>query len=280
MADRRRTAGCAPQLEVPCSLFRSRARLSAGVPIPVFPASLSEAFVNAVEALASSMSADMARLASVSHNLVNAGTPAYQREVARAQPFSAWMPGAGAAIAPLASASIDARVGSLRHTGQPLDVALETPGAYLEVQTDQGAAFTRRGDLMIDAEGTLCDHAGRPVMGVNGPLFIEGGAVAIDRDGTVRVADRVAGRLKLTRFDEPSRMTRREGSLFAQGAAEVVDATAPVALRQHHLEASNVDTAAEMVTLMETMRHFEAGQRVLQGMDDMLDRAMRKLGEF
>lgn len=241
--------------------------------------------MDAVEALASSMSADMARLSSVSHNLVNAGTPAYQREVARAQPFETWMQDAGpmvaGAAAPLSTASIDARVGTLRHTGQPLDVALETPHAYLEVQTEQGAAFTRRGDLTVDADGALCDHAGRPVMGTSGPLFIDGGgAVAIDRDGTVRVGERIAGRLKLTRFDDPARLTRREGGLFAQGAAEAVDAATPVVLRQHHLEASNVDTAAEMVTLMETMRHFEAGQRVMQGMDDMLDRAMRKLGEF
>lgn len=240
--------------------------------------------MNAVEALAASMSADMARLSSVSHNLVNAGTPAYQREVARAQPFPVWMQGVVApdarAAVPLSSASIDSRVGSLRHTGQPLDVALETPATYLEVQTAQGPAFTRRGDLTVDAEGTLCDHAGRPVMGIQGPIFIDGGGVAIDRDGTVRVADRIAGKLKLARFDDPSRMTRREGALFEQGAAEAVEAGASVALRQYHLESSNVDTAAEMVTLMETMRHFEAGQRVMQGMDDMLDRAMRKLGEF
>jgi flagellar basal-body rod protein FlgF len=32
--------------------------------------------------------------------------------------------------------------------------------------------------------------------------------------------------------------------------------------------------------LIETMRHFESNQKVIQGYDDMLDRAIRTLGEF
>jgi flagellar basal-body rod protein FlgF len=240
--------------------------------------------MNAAEAIAASMSADMARLTSVSHNLVNAGTPAYQREIARAPPFSAWMASSPDAVrsttSPVISASLDTRAGALRHTAQSLDVALETPETYLEVQTDNGVAYTRRGDLTLDAQGTLCDHAGRPVLGLNGPLFIESGAPAIDKDGAVRVADLLIGRLKLTRFEDASKLEQLQGGLFAQGAATVANETQPATVRQYHLEASNVDTAAEMVTLMEAMRHFEAGQRVLQGMDDMLDRALRKLGEF
>jgi flagellar basal body rod protein FlgG len=45
------------------------------------------------------------------------------------------------------------------------------------------------------------------------------------------------------------------------------------------VEASNVVPMREMVRLIETMRHFEASQRLLRSHDDMLDRALSLLGE-
>lgn len=243
------------------------------------------------EIVAASMSADMAKLSSIGHNLVNASTPAYRREVARAQSFATWLNAASAvgdvvdernmAAAPdLLAPAVDQHPGTIRHTGQALDVAIDTPHAYFEVQAEQGLAYTRRGDLTLDAQGTLCDHAGHPLMGEGGTLTIDAGSPVISRDGTVRLGERTVGRIKLVQFDDPGRLERVQGGLFTQGSAAMVSDAPQASLRQNHLEGSNVDSAAEMVTLIETMRHFEAGQRVLQGMDDMLDRAMRKLGEF
>jgi flagellar basal body rod protein FlgG len=46
------------------------------------------------------------------------------------------------------------------------------------------------------------------------------------------------------------------------------------------LEASNVDSAGEMVRLTETVRHFESLQKIVQGYDATLEATIRKLGEF
>jgi len=35
-----------------------------------------------------------------------------------------------------------------------------------------------------------------------------------------------------------------------------------------------------MVRLTETLRHFESMQKVFQGYDEMMENALRKLGEF
>ena len=35
----------------------------------------------------------------------------------------------------------------------------------------------------------------------------------------------------------------------------------------------------EMIHMIETVRHFEASQRLLRGYDEMLDRAVNVLGE-
>ena len=36
---------------------------------------------------------------------------------------------------------------------------------------------------------------------------------------------------------------------------------------------------SEMVRLIETIRHFESQQKVIQGYDEMLERAIRSLGD-
>ena len=51
-------------------------------------------------------------------------------------------------------------------------------------------------------------------------------------------------------------------------------------MQSGRVEASNVNTAAEMVRLMETTRHFEAMARLVQGYDDTMDKALRKLGDL
>ena len=42
---------------------------------------------------------------------------------------------------------------------------------------------------------------------------------------------------------------------------------------------ANVDTAHEMVSMLATVRHFDALLRMEQGDDEMLGQAIRKLGE-
>jgi flagellar basal-body rod protein FlgF len=236
--------------------------------------------VNSLDAIASSMSADTRRMTTLSQNLVNATTPGYKREVTRAHGFSTLLQTQAPDTQGLSTASaIDMRPGSVRHTGQALDIAIDAPNVFLEVQTPEGPAYTRRGDLHIDEQGRLCDHAGHPVMGASGPLSLPMGVPVIGADGSIRIGGDTFGRLRLVQLTRTDGLQRLGGSLFGQTGAEPIEA-AQATVRQHHLEVSNVDSASEMVTLMETMRHFESGQKVLQGIDDMHERALRKLGEF
>jgi flagellar basal-body rod protein FlgG len=53
-----------------------------------------------------------------------------------------------------------------------------------------------------------------------------------------------------------------------------------VTVRQGYTESSNVVAADEMVRLIEAMRRFEAGQKIIQSYDSMLEKALSRLGEF
>jgi flagellar basal-body rod protein FlgG len=51
-------------------------------------------------------------------------------------------------------------------------------------------------------------------------------------------------------------------------------------IRQGYLEGANAQPMADMVALIDTMRHFEMNQKVIQTIDELQDRSIRGLGEF
>jgi len=51
-------------------------------------------------------------------------------------------------------------------------------------------------------------------------------------------------------------------------------------MRSGYQESSNVNSSQEMVRMTETVRHFEAMQKIMQGYGDSLDNSIKKLGEF
>jgi flagellar basal body rod protein FlgG len=73
-------------------------------------------------------------------------------------------------------------------------------------------------------------------------------------------------------------MTSLGNGLYAADAARLEELEQP-RVRQNYVEASNVVPMREMVRLIETIRHFEAGQRLLRSHDDMMERALSVLGE-
>ena len=236
-----------------------------------------------------SMQNDMARLDQVALNLANVATPGYKRQVLAVQPFAEAMRGAAAqAGAPETAASAvvsDLRTGTLKTTGQPLDLALAGEG-YFEVLTDSGPAYTRKGDFTVDARGRLVTAQGFPVMGKGGDIRLAGRAPTIDEAGNVSEAATdgsaaavAVGQLKVVRFDKSQALRRLGDGLLAPGEGMAVLADGEVRLRQGALENSNVNATREMVDLMQAMRHFETMHRVVQGYDEMIGGAVRKLGE-
>lgn len=217
----------------------------------------------------------------VAANIVNATTVGFRREIAVQRPFAdvtqqLLTPGRSDAV----TVTRDARPGTLRSTGRPLDVALTTPG-YFEVQTPEGPAHTRQGQFAVDARGRLVtDAGGHPVAGAEGEIQLSPGPVEIDAAGRIGQDGRIVGRLKVVLPDAgASIQSAGQGLNTLDGPLREVPAD-QVQLRQGFVENSNVDTAHEMVQLMQHMRHFESMYRMAQAYDDMLGTAVRKLGDL
>jgi len=254
------------------------------------------------------MQQDAARLERISMNMANATTPGYKRELAIAlaqgvgagvgsggvRTFGAAMANARAMSrepAPTASPGgvlvrSDLRTGTLKATGQSLDVALSTPG-FFEVSGDAGPTYTRNGSWHLDERGRLVTAQGHPVMGLAGEIVLDHPNPVIDSTGQVfeRKNDGSGdptpiAKLKVVNFDNEQQLRRAGDGLWVAAQEPNPVADAQVQLHQGFVENSNVNSMHEMVELMQTMRHFESMQRVALGYDDMVGGAVRKLGDL
>ena len=230
------------------------------------------------------MQHDLQRLETISQNVANVLTPAYKKQVVLGPAFATHMQDAlqqdiaGPSILPR-SLAIDPSAGSLRYTANTQDVAIEG-AAFFEVESRSGPQYTRQGALRVDVNGRLVGAHDWPLAGATGDIILTPDPFKIDANGDVRQGERIAGRLKLVHFANPEALVPVGGGLYAQGDAHLAEREMISKVRAGFQEASNVNSPQEMVRLTETVRHFEALQKIMQGYDDVLEKTIRKLGEF
>lgn len=234
-----------------------------------------------LSAVLGSMHADMARLERAGMNLANVQTPGYKRELVSATAFGARVDAGTSAV----SVHTDQRPGTLKTTGQALDLALAGPG-WFEVSTPQGPAYTRQGNFRLDTQGRIVTQEGHPVMGTAGPIVVQQGMPVVDSAGRVFEAaapgakkDAAAvAQLRIVQFG-PATPVQRLGDGLHLVRGEILPAIDGTQVQQGFLENSNVSHMHEMVRLLETMRHMESLQKVALGYDEMLGISIRKLGD-
>ena len=150
----------------------------------------------------------------VNHNLSNVSTPGFRAELDAMRAVPVQGDGRLATRTSVAATTpgTDFSPGYMNATGRRLDVAMQGD-AFLAIQDPQGGeAYTRRGDLQVDADGMLTVK-GEPVMGEQGPIVVPPDAeFSIGADGSISVLeaganpDEIApvGRLKLVTPDSPA----------------------------------------------------------------------------
>lgn len=232
------------------------------------------------------MEADVERLRTISHNLANVDTVGFKREITvtsgyERQTSAGDTPGAAGALASGTVATYtDRSPGTLRHTGNPLDLAIEG-NAYFVIDTGTQDAYTRQGTFRLNADGELVNAFGQVVETTGGNVRLTGPAPVIDSQGNIQDNGTVVGQLKLVTVSNPGSLQDIGNGLYV--ATNTTQSTDPASadttrVRQGFTEASNVVSMTEMVHMLETVRHFEATQKILQGYQEMLDRSITDLG--
>jgi len=169
--------------------------------------------------------------------------------------------------------------GSLTFTGNPLDVAMNGSTVMGVSAANGDLAFTRRGDLRVNANGVLETGDGRAVRGDNGLISVPPGYIlSITGDGTVyavspdaqqRQPPQQVGRMLLRDASETP-LTRRADGLFApvpgNGTADgdIPAGNTPPSLTVASLEGSNASAYEAMTRLIDYSRSYEANIRFIK----------------
>jgi flagellar basal-body rod protein FlgF len=168
--------------------------------------------------------------------------------------------------------------GPVRHTGNELDVALDSKG-FFKIQTGNGIRYTRDGAFTLDEKGTLVTLNGESVFGQNGPITIDGSKVTIGVDGQVQVDDESVDRLMVVDFENPQ-LLQKEGRsrYFYSGEEKGISTVENVSVQQGYLESSNVNSTEEMIKMIETYRAFESVEKAIQSIDKVTDKMVNDYG--
>jgi len=216
---------------------------------------------------ASGMLSEQIRQDQIANDLANASTPGYKADRTSQNTFGDLLLANSATGAVVGSQSTAVQVGRIvtdftaapsRETGEPLDFAVSGDG-FFGVQTANGVRYTRNGQFALDPQNRVVTALGDPVLDSAGrPITATDGLVDPRRLGLFNLTN-----------------PRKEGNSLIAGTAA---GAATGAVRSGALEASNADAARSMVDMIASMRAFEAGQKVIQTIDESLRKAVNQVG--
>jgi flagellar basal-body rod protein FlgG len=223
-----------------------------------------------INAIGRSLSADIATLDTVSHNIANLNTPGYRAE--RTVPSFQSQVDAGQGTRNVA---VDLHDGPLSDTGRPLDLALRGRGFFV-VERDGEQVLSRAGNFRLDTEGRLVNSRGDLVLGEGGPITPGVGAIRIDVQGQLWRGETALGRLQVVDIADPARL-----SMLDAGGYRYDGEFAPWKgrVQQGAIEHANVDAAVESIRLLELTRHVESVQRAISIYDQAVGAGISRLGE-
>lgn len=256
--------------------------------------------LRALSTASTGMQAQQTRLDVTANNIANVGTTGFKKsEVQFADLLYQTERSAGAATSDATKTPVATQVGlgvrtagtarlqtqgSTKHTGNPLDLAIEGRG-FFPVRLPSGeAAYTRSGAFHQNAEGMIVTSEGHP-LATDVVLPDDAEKINIGANGkvTVKVPGETelmeVGNIEVATFANPAGLEALGQNLLreteASGAAQAVapgeDGTGSVT--QHALEMSNVKVVEEMIDLITGQRAYEVNSKVVRAADEMLQQA-------
>ncbi len=236
---------------------------------------------------ASGMRARLESLDLLSNNLANASTTGFKADRDAFLPWSSESALAGYPD-PVDSPDLtrhytDHRQGPLQRTGEPLDFAVFGRGLF-QVETPQGARYTRNGSFQMSRAGKLQTAEGyevkvRPADGrefkLNPALPFETTA-----DGGIRQQGILAGTIEVFDFDSMDGVNKEGSSYFRMDASSLTPKAAKsFEVKQGYLEAANFGTAESAVRLVSVLRQFEALQKAATIGSEMNKRTIEEVAK-
>ncbi len=188
----------------------------------------------------------------------------------------------GSGVRPVATARIHTQ-GAMQQTGNDLDVAIDGAGFLQVLLPDGTTAYTRDGSFHKDNQGQIVTSSGYP-MQPSVTIPPNALSVTISRDGIVSVtqpgttASTQIGTLQVVTFVNVGGLQAIGENLFLETSSSgtptpnTPGTNGAGVLNQRYVEASNVNVAEELVSMIATQRAYELNSKAVSTSDQMLAR--------
>jgi flagellar basal-body rod protein FlgF len=220
---------------------------------------------------ASGMLAEQARQDQIANDLANASTAGYKADRTTQQSFGQLLlknsvtgetVGNQTTAVQVTGTVTDWTPQPLKDTGEPLDFGITGDG-FFAVQTSQGTRYTRNGQFNADDKGQLVTLTGDLVLGRDNRPIKVGADGAVD-----------PRQLNVVLLNNP----QKQGDNYITGTPGAVPGQVAGSVRASALENSGADPTQAMVDMMESVRTYESGQKVIQAIDETLGKAASSVG--
>ncbi len=242
--------------------------------------------IRGVLSAATAMRAQVLNQEVIANNLANAATVAYKKDKVVFQSFhdalmyrfdrlTQTSVGGYTGGTVLHDVRVMNDTGAVETTHNPLDIALPRD-LYLGIETDAGIRYTRVGNLE-KRDGYLTANGYR-VLGGSGPIQVETGkCYSISNGGHVLEDGEPVDKLSVFSLSDNSSLMKEGNNLFIIPSSALNIVESPD-ISVGTLESSTVDPVSEMVSLISSLRTYEAAQRALRAHDETLEQAVNRVG--
>ncbi len=171
--------------------------------------------------------------------------------------------------------------GALHQTGGTLDLGLRGDG-FFQVQTANGARYTRDGRFSLNAQGQIVTASGDPVLGDGGaPVSIDPtkGPPLIGADGTISQGAQTSGKIGVVRFASPSALKKDGGGYFENVSNLGSQPAQDTKIEQGMVESSNVNPITQITRMIEVSRAYQQISNIMDGNGSLSEQAIQRLGK-
>jgi flagellar basal-body rod protein FlgG len=252
--------------------------------------------IRALTTAATGMEAQQTYIDVTSNNLANVNTTGYKKTRANFQDLMYQIqkaPGGATSQATesptgiqvglgvrTASTQKEFTTGSLKHTGNFFDLAIEGEGFLQMTLPDGTIGYTRDGALHVDENGTLVNASGF-ALEPNITVPQEAVTVTIGQDGVVsyQTSDGQVvqlAQIQTTSFINPAGLLAVGGNVYRESGSSGPPIVGNPGengfgvINQGFLEMANVAVVEEMIHLITAQRAFEFNSKAVQASDQML----------
>lgn len=166
-------------------------------------------------------------------------------------------------------------------TDNKTDIAIDGKG-FFQVKDSNGKTFyTRDGSFKINSQGYLVTNAGHNVMGMNKvtgnveAINVGNSKFVVTTNNNIIVNDMDKYSFNVVDFNDYNKLKKVGDNLYS---GENPIKSNNFYVKQGFIEGSNVDYINATANLMETVKEFEANQKVIQSIDSTLYKIANEIG--